>query len=60
MYGWASGTICDVHCGTAVCPPTVLGLKEGSFYTNRAYLAAIEDHNWELEGVEHTYQSIGI
>ena len=31
-----------------------------SFCTNRAYLAAIEGHNWELGGVEHTYQSIGI
>jgi len=23
----------------------------------RAYLAAIEAHNWELEGVEHTYSA---
>jgi len=27
---------------------------------NRAYLAAIEGHNWEPEGVERTYQVIEI
>jgi len=27
---------------------------------NRAYLAAIEGHNWEPEGVEHTYRIIEV
>ena len=27
---------------------------------NRAYVAAIEGHNWKLEGIEHEYQMIEI
>ena len=27
---------------------------------SKAYLAAIEGHNWELEGIEHGYQIIKI